>query len=513
MKKATTPRRSLDKVPTGIQGLDELTLGGLPKGRPTLICGSTGCGKTLFGMMFLLNGIQRFDEPGVFMSFEETANELGENVESLGYDLRALIAKKKLIIDNVRIDRSEIEETGEYDLEAIFIRLGHAIDTIGAKRVVLDTIEVLFGSLKDHAILRSELRRLFTWLKTKGVTAIITAERGDGELSRSGLEEYVSDCVILLDHRVNDQVSTRRLRIVKYRGSAHGTNEYPFLIDANEISVAPLSAAGLDYPVSEERISTGVAKLDEMFGGKGYFRGSSILISGAAGTGKSSLAAQFALSRCKAGERVLYLAFEESPEQIVRNMRSIGVDLGAPRDKGLLVIQSARPTLFGLELHLATMHKKIVELNPSAVILDPISNFGSTGTQSDATSMLVRLVDIVKAKRITAMFVNLATLDASFETTETGLSSIADTWIVLRNIDLGNERKRVVSVLKSRGMHHSNQIREFLLSSHGIELRDVNFNFEGTPSGIHGIKPHARVDREKNTKPKNKKEKLRGTAL
>src|SRR5262245_23751638 len=368
---------TLPKTPTGIDGLDEITGGGLPQGRPTLVCGSAGCGKTLLAMEFLVRGALQYGEPGVFMSFEETAEELAANVRSLGFDVERLAKDGQLLIDHVRVERSEIEETGDYDLEGLFVRLGYAIDSIGAKRVVLDTLESLFSGLGNEGVLRAELRRLFRWLKDRGVTTVITAERGDGQLTRQGLEEYVSDCVLLLDHRVDEQLSTRRLRIVKYRGSAHGTNEYPFLIDERGISVLPITSLGLQHPVSEERISSGIAQLDAMLGGEGYFRGSTILASGTAGTGKTTLSAAFADACCRRGARCLYFAFEESPQQIVRNMRSVGLTLEPWLKKGLLRVDAARPTLFGLERHLTTMHRAIEEFRPRAVVVDPISSFVS----------------------------------------------------------------------------------------------------------------------------------------
>jgi circadian clock protein KaiC len=474
---------ALPKVPTGITGLDEITGGGFPKGRPTLVCGAAGCGKTLLAMEFLVRGATEFDEPGAFIAFEETAEELTQNVRSLGFDLDDLQAKEKLSIDYVRIERSEIEETGEFDLEGLFVRLGLAIDSIGAKRVVLDTLETLFGGFNNQAILRSELRRLFRWLKDKGVSAVITAERGDGALTRQGLEEYVSDCVILLDHRVTENVSTRRLRIVKYRGTTHGTNEYPFLIDEDGFSVLPLTSAGLNHAVSDERISSGVPRLDAMLGGKGYYRGSSILISGTAGTGKSSLSAHFAAETCRRGERCLYLAFEESPTQIMRNMRSIGIDLEPFIKKGLLKIHASRPTFQGLEMHLVQMHKMVAEFEPAAVIVDPISNFTASGASADAESMLLRLVDFLKARQITAFLTNLTAGGNAWERTDVGISSIIDTWLLLRDIELGGERNRGLYVLKSRGMHHSNQIREFLLTSQGVQLEDVYVGPEGVLTG------------------------------
>jgi circadian clock protein KaiC len=474
--------RPLAKAPTGIQGLDELTGGGLPRGRPTLVCGGVGCGKTLMAIEFLVRGATRYDEPGVFMAFEETAEELGKNVTSLGFDLGNLARKRKLLVDYVRVERSEIEEAGDYDLEALFIRLGHAIDTIGAKRVVLDTIETLFSGLSNAAILRAELRRLFRWLKNKGVTTIVTGERGEGSLTRQGLEEYVSDCVILLDHRVIDQVSTRRLRVVKYRGSAHGTNEYPFLIDEQGFSILPITSLGLQHEVSNERIPTGVAALDDMFGGKGYYRGSTVLISGTAGSGKSSLAAHFVHAACDRGERCLYFSFEESQQQILRNMRSIGLDLGRYVKKGLLQFHSTRSTVFGLERHLVTCHKLVQEFRPDAVILDPIGTLTMAGSLSDTTLMLTRLMDFLKSEGITAVWTSL-TSGREEEMTDVSISSVVDTWLLLRDIELGGERNRALYVLKSRGMAHSNQIREFLLTDSGIELADVYLGPEGVLTG------------------------------
>ena len=488
----TSTNRNLPKAPTGIQGLDELTRGGLPRGRPTLVCGSAGCGKTVFGIEFLVRGATQFDEPGVLMAFEETVEELTENVRSLGFDLDELVRQKKLALDYVRIERSEIEETGEYDLEGLFIRLGHAIDSIGAKRVVLDTIEALFAGLSNTAILRAELRRLFGWLKKKGVTAIITGERGDGTLTRQGLEEYVSDCVIVLDHRVAEQISTRRLRVVKYRGSLHGSDECPFLIDENGISVLPVTSLGLRHTASTERISSGVARLDAMLGGGGYYRGTSVLVSGTAGTGKTSLSAHFVDAACRRDERVLYMAFEESQGQFVRNMRSLGLDLEPHVQRGLLRFEASRPTLYGLEMHLATMHKQIAEFEPRIVVIDPLTNFTAVGTTTEARSMLIRLIDMLKSKQITAMFTSLTSASNALEQSEVGVSSLMDTWLLLRDVELAGERNRVMYILKSRGMAHSNQLREFLLTDHGIELEDVYIGLDGVLTGSSRLAQEAR---------------------
>jgi circadian clock protein KaiC len=471
---------SLEKSPTGITGLDEITNGGLPKGRPTLVCGAAGCGKTLLAMEFLVRGATQYNEPGVFMSFEETAEELTKNVASLGFDLNRLAASKRLLIDYVRVERSEIEETGEYDLEGLFIRLEHAIDSIGAKRVVLDTVESLFAGLPNPLILRSELRRLFRWLKDKGMTAIITGEKGDQTLTRYSLEEYISDCVIFLDHRVTDQLSTRRLRIVKYRGSIHGTNEYPFLIEERGISVLPITSIGLGYSVSSQRISSGIPRLDAMLGGKGFFRGSSILLSGTAGTGKTSLAASFVDDACRRKEKCIYFAFEESSAQILRNMRSIGLDLEPWVKKGLLQFMADRPSVYGLETHLLTMHKAIEAFKPSVVIVDPITNLISSGNPLDVKSMLTRLIDFLKINQITSLFNTLTTSGGPLEQSEVGISSLTDTWLLLRAIEINGERNRGLYVLKSRGMPHSNQIREFLLTDKGISLLDVYVG----PSGV-----------------------------
>jgi circadian clock protein KaiC len=463
----------LPKAPTGIDGLDEVTKGGLPRGRPTLVCGSAGCGKTLLAVEFLIRGAVKFDEPGVFIAFEETAEELSQNVRSLGFDLDDLIARKKLDVDYIHIERSEIQETGDFDLEGLFVRLGFAIDSIGAKRVVLDTLETLFSGLSDAGILRSEIRRLFRWLKDRGVTAIITGERGEGTLTRHGLEEYVSDCVILLDHRVTEQVSTRRLRIVKYRGSSHGTNEFPFLIDEDGISVVPITSASLDHPASDERVSSGVPSLDEMLGGKGFLRGSSLLVSGTAGTGKTSLAAQFADASCGRGERCVFFSFEESPAQLLRNMRSIGLDLERWIKKDVLRVHSSRPSRFGLEMHLALMHKQIQEFRPDVVVVDPISNFFSAGSSIEAETMLVRLIDLLKSQQIITLFTNLVSGGNEPEQTDVGISSIIDTWLLLRDEERAGERISLLYILKSRGMPHSRSIKGFRLTNHGIELFDA----------------------------------------
>ncbi len=464
---------TLKKCPTGIIGLDEITGGGFPLGRPTLVCGGTGCGKTLLAMEFLVHGVMEFDEPGVFISFEEKTEELTQNFASLGHDLNDLTRRKKLTLDYVHIERSEIEETGEYDLEGLFVRLGYAIDSIGAKRVALDTIEMLFSGFNQEIILRAELKRLFRFLKSKGVTAVITGEQGERTLTRFGLEEYVADCVIFLNHIVSNQIATRRLRIVKYRGSAHGTNEYPFLIDDQGISVLPISSLGLDHTASTKRVSAGIPMLDTMLEGKGFYRGSSILISGTAGTGKSSMAAHFVDAACRRGERCLYFAFEESRLQIIRNMRSIGIDLEQWVSKGLLEFRNSRPTLYGLEMHLATMHKAITTFRPTIVVIDPISNLVAAATESDVKSMLSRLIDFLKMEQITAFCTDLTPMGLNIEYTEVGISSLIDTWILLRTIEEKGERNRVLYILKSRGMDHSNKIKEFRIAPSGIQLKDV----------------------------------------
>jgi circadian clock protein KaiC len=487
-----TAERALPKALTGIQGLDEITAGGLPRGRPTLICGSAGCGKTLLAMEFLLHGALEHNEPGVFMAFEETAEELAQNMRPLGFDLDDLVHKQMLAVDFVRVERGEIEEAGEFDLEGLFVRLGYAIDAIGAKRVVLDTIETLFSSLPNAAIIRAELRRLFRWLKDKGVTAIITGERGEGTLTRNGLEEYVSDCVILLDHRVTEQISTRRLRIVKYRGTSHGTNEYPFLIDEKGFSVLPITSMGLRHPVSQERISSGVPRLDTMLGGKGYYRGSSVLVSGTAGTGKSSLCAHFAAAACQRGESCLYLAFEESPEQIIRNMSSIGLDLGIWLKKGLLRFHAVRSTTHGLEVHLAMFHKMIQEFRPRVIVVDPISTLVQAGETRSASAMLTRLIDFIKGQQITALMTSLTESGAALEGTDVKISSLVDTWLLLRDLEASGERNRALYVLKSRGMAHSNQIREFVLTDRGIQLLDVYIGPEGVLTGSSRLAQEAR---------------------
>ncbi|MGF1554987.1 circadian clock protein KaiC, partial [Paucihalobacter sp.] len=491
-----TTKKKLPKSATGIIGFDEITLGGLPTGRPTLVCGGAGCGKTLFGIEFLVRGATQFNEPGVFMSFEETIAELTINVASLGFDLDELIKQKKIALDHVHIERSEIEETGEYDLEALFIRLGYAIDSIGAKRVVLDTIESLFAGLPNQLILRAELRRLFRWLKEKGVTAIVTGERGDETLTRQGLEEYVSDCVIMLDHRVTEQTSTRRLRVVKYRGSVHGTNEYPFLIDESGFSVLPVTSLGLEHKVSNERISSGITALDDMLEGKGYFLGSTVLVSDTAGIGKTSIAAHFAAAACKRGERVLYFCFEESPKQLIRNMLSIGNNLEPWVKKGLLQFQASRPTLYGLEMHLAVTHKFVNEFKPDVVVLDPINTFVTSDKEFELRTLLMRIIDFLKVKQITALFTSLTRSDCGLEGSDVGISSLIDTWLLLRDIELNGERNRGIYILKSRGIANSNQIREFDLTDKGVKLRDVYIGANGVLTGSARIAQEAHENSE-----------------
>jgi circadian clock protein KaiC len=462
------------KTPTGINGLDEITEGGFPKGRPILVCGSAGCGKTLMATQFLVKGISEANEPGVFMSFEESLNDLTQNVKSLGYDLKNLVAKKKLKIDIVRVEKSEIDETGEFDLEGLFIRLNYAIDSIGAKRVVLDTIESLFGGIDNVAVLRSEIRRLFHWLKEKGVTTIITGERGENTLTRQGLEEYVSDCVVLLDFRVIEQIATRRLRIVKYRGSTHGTNEYPFVINEDGISVLPITSLKLEHKASTAIISTGLPALDKLLSRGGYFKGSSTLITGTAGTAKTILAVYFAVSSCLRNEKVLYFSFEESPDQIVRNMRSIGINLEPYIKANLLFIHASRPSLQGLELHLLLINKLLAQFKAKTVIIDPISSLITIGSSSEVRAMLVRLIDMMKVKQITALLTALTHLENKEygDITVDAVSSLADTWIRVRNEERDQKRTRSLFIVKSRGMGHSNDLWNYVITNKGLQISD-----------------------------------------
>jgi len=490
--KAEILNGGLPKCPTGIQGLDEITLGGFPRGRPTLVCGSAGSGKTLLGMEFLVRGATEFNEPGVCISFEETADELASNVASLGFNLTTLISRKSLVIDHVYLERGLIEETGEYDLEALFVRLGYAVDSIGAKRVLLDSVEALFAGLDNESVLRSELRRLFTWLKDRKLTAVVTGERGQNTLTRHGLEEYISDCVILLDHKVTETVLTRRLRVVKYRGSTHGMNEYPFLIDRDGISVLPVTSMELKHAASKERLSTGVPALDTMFGGQGYYRGSSILVSGTAGTGKTSLTAHFVDAACARGEKCVFFSFEESASQIVRNMGSIGIDLGRWVDQGLLHFHTARPTTFGLEMHLVKIHKIIKDIDPRIVVVDPITGLLHAGTASETRSIVLRLIDFLKEKKITALLTTLTGGSDVREQTEIDVSSLVDAWLLVRDIESGGERNRGLYILKARGVAHSNQIREFLLTRHGVELREVYLGESGWLTGSARVAQEAK---------------------
>lgn len=484
--------QQLKKCPTGIQGLDEITNGGLPKSRTSLVCGSAGCGKTLLAMQFLVNGAILYDESGVFMSFEENESELTENFSSLGIDLQKLVNEKKIYMDYVYFDKSEITEAGEYDLEGLFVRLNHAINYLGAKRVVLDTVEALFAGLTNYSTIRGELRRLFRWLKDKGVTAIVTGEKGDGTITRHGIEEYVSDCVIQLDHKVVEQISTRRLRIIKYRGSAHGTNEYPFLIDEEGFCIMPITSVGLTADASSKRLSSGLERLDTMLGGQGFYEGSSILISGTSGTGKSTLAALVANTACKRGDRCLYFAFEESKQQIVRNMQSVGLELEIFEEQGLLRFVAARPTLLGLEMHLVKIYKQVNEFKPHLVILDPISNLTATGENTEVKIMLTRLLDFLKIQGITTIFTNLSSPE-QMEETEVKTSSLIDTWLALRDIEKDGERNRGLYIIKSRGMAHSNQIREFILTNRGIELVDV---YRGTGGILTGAARFAQEEKD-----------------
>lgn len=487
-----TPTHGLAKSPTGITGLDQIMEGGLPKGRPTLVCGTAGCGKTILAMEFLVRGVTEFNEPGVFVAFEETEKELCANFATMGFELPSLVARKKIVIDHIRVERNEMEETGDYDFEGLFIRIEQLIEEVGAKRIVLDTIEALFLNFSNIGVLRSELRRLFAWLKLKGVTAVVTAEAGGGTLTRQGVDEYVADCVILLDHRVQEQNTIRRVRIVKYRGSAHATSEYPFLVGESGLSVLPLSSLKLDHKASTQRVSSGIPRLDVMLTGKGFYRGASIMVSGGAGTGKSSLAAHFVQAACQRGERALYLASEQSADEIVRNMQSIGVELERWMNRGLLRIHASRPGTFGLEKHLITLHDLTVAFDPKVVVVDPITNFSTVGTYLEVKSMVTRLIDGFKSRGITAMFTSLTEGDSSPELSEVGVSSQMDAWLLLRNIEANGERNRGLQVLKARGLAHSNQIREFVLTGQGVQLLDVYVGPAGVLTGSARIAQAAR---------------------
>jgi circadian clock protein KaiC len=482
----------LRKAPSGIQGLDEITHGGLPRGRTTIVCGGPGCGKTMLGIEFLVRGALEFNEPGVIMAFEETPQDMARNVASLGFDIQDLADKKKLFLDYVYVEPSQIQETGEYDLEGLFIRLQNAVNTVGAKRIMLDTVEALFGGFSNPGVLRAEFRRLFRWLKDHRLTTIVTAERGEGTLTRQGLEEYVSDCVILLDHRINDQISARRLRIVKYRGTRHGADEYPFLIDERGMSILPLTVLQLQHDASTERISSGVPDLDDMLEGKGYFRGSSILFSGTAGSGKTTLAASFIDAACRRGERCLYIGFEESRSQVERNMQSIGIDLKKWTKKALLFHDAWRPTQFGIEMHLLRIHRLIERLKPKCVVIDPITNLITGSSEREVYPMLVRLIDFLKGAGITAVFVSLTDGGDDLEETNVGVSSLTDTWILLRDVELNGERNRCLYVLKSRGMAHSNQVREFVMTNQGIRLIPAYIGAGGVLTGSSRLSQEAR---------------------
>ena len=481
---AAAPRAAkLEKCPTGIHGLDEITAGGLPRGRPTLVCGDAGSGKTILGMQFLVRGITEFNETGVFIAFEENAQDLAINMVSMGVDVGRLCAENKLAVDWVHLSPAEIEEAGEYDLEGLFIRIQCAIERVHARRIVLDSIEALFSTLRDQTTLRSELQRLFNWLKERQLTAIVTGERGDGRLTRHGLEEYVADCVISLDHEVVNQVSTRHVRVVKYRGSVHGANQYPFLIGKSGFSVFPITSLGLECPAPTEQISSGIPRLDAMLRGGGFYRGSSILVSGAAGSGKTSMAAHFVRAACERGERALYFGFEESQAQILRNMRSIGIDLAPWVERGLLQFHAARPSLCGLETHLAMILAAVTEFEPRVIVLDPLSDFLVVGSHSEVKGMLTRLIDYLKMKQITALFTSLTSAGHEVQQSEAGISSLIDCWLLLRNLEQSGERNRALYLLKSRGMAHSTQVREFLLTDNGVDLIDVCVSAGGVMVG------------------------------
>ena len=474
MKKSAYLPKQLQKCLTGIKGFDEITEGGLPKNRTTLVSGSTGSGKTLLGIDFLINGAIKFKEPGVFMSFEETEDQLYEDVASLNLDLKGLVSQKKILIEHVLLERKDIQEL-DFNLEGLFVRLEHAIDSIGARRIVLDSIESLFAGITNDGILRLEIKRLFRWLKEKQVTAIVTGEPLQETFTRHGLEQYISDCIILLDNRVKDQIAIRRIRVVKYRGSKHGTNEYPFVINKDGLSVIPITSAGLDQPGSSMKVSTGIPSLDKLFkGGKpGYTSGSTVLASGTAGTGKTSLAAAFALASCKRGERCLFLSYEESAGQLTQNMSSIGFHFEPMIKKGLLKIVSTRPSFFGLEMHLLDLYKLIAEFKPKAVVIDPLTSLIGEGDQREIRSMITRMIDLLKSNGITSFFTSLVSSASQNDTSgEIGVSSLIDTWIVVRELeeDVSKKRIRGLFIVKSRGTGHDSDVHKLILSDDGIKL-------------------------------------------
>jgi circadian clock protein KaiC len=484
-KNGRAPQAGLQKCMTGIKGFDEITQGGIPRDRITLLCGSTGTGKTLLGVDFLIGGASQYSEPGVFMSFEETEDELYKDVASLNLNLPELVAKKKIVLDYVLLERRDMQGAGEFNLEGIFVRLEHAIDSIKAKRVVLDSIESLFAGVTDTGILRLEIKRLFRWLKDKKVTALITGEVQQGSFTRHGLEEYISDCIILVDNRVREQIATRRIRVIKYRGSNHGANEYPFVIDKGGLSVIPITSAGLDQPGTAERVSTGIASLDKLFQGGGYTRGSTILASGTAGTGKTSLAAAFAVQACKRGERCLFLSYEESAGQLIQNLSSIGFDLAPLVKKGMLKIVSTRPSFFGLEMHLLDLYKLMAEFQPSAVVIDPLTSLLGQGNRLEIQSMLTRMIDALKSKGITGFFTSLVSSTEQNDTSgEIGVSSLIDTWIVVRELEEneGQRRIRGIYIVKSRGMGHSSDVHKLILSNEGLHLVPMDAHATSGPN-------------------------------
>jgi circadian clock protein KaiC len=471
-------RVQLPKSPTGIDGFDEITGGGLPTGRPSLVCGPPGTGKSIFAMQFLVNGVTRYGEPGVFLTFEESREELVANVRSFGFGVDRLEREGRLLVDALPLEPQTVE-TGEFDLEALIVRLAWAVDQVGAKRVAVDNVEALFTAFSRPALVRAEVRRLFRWLKDHELTAVITGERGEDMVTRHGMQEYLSDCVVVLDHRIVQDVATRRMRVLKYRGAMHGRNEYPFLIGADGLEVLPITSIGLRQPVSSDRISTGVVGLDEMLGGEGVFRGSGVLISGTSGTGKTTIASCFADAACRRGEVVLYFSFEESQAEIERNLASVGLDMAHWVERGLLHFHCERPTTRGLEDHLALMQQLTRELAPTLVVIDPVSSLARGASPFDVSSMLLRQIYYLKATGITAVMTVLNE-ETGLQQPIQSISSLVDTWLHVDIMESFEERNRGLYVRKARGMAHSNQIREFLLSDQGVSLVPVFV-------GVHGV--------------------------
>ena len=487
-------KSSSDIVSTGVKGLDDVLGGGIPQGHAMLLVGKPGTGKSILSMEYLLHGIELHKENGVYISFEESEKQIISNAASFGWKFEEMVKKNKLAISYIDMQPEQMRTVGDYDLSALILRVKGAIKKVNARRVVIDGINNLLSTFDDERIIRSDLLRLIREIKEVNATIFITGERGHDSWSKMGFEEYLADGLMHLDNRTDGNYQTREIQVVKCRGINHYTGKSPFIINSEGMSIRPLITADFDYKVLKSRVSTGIADIDNMLGGKGLYRGSTVYITGPSGAGKTSISSSFANGACSRGERALFLAFEESSDQIIRNMKSIGLSLDKWVNEKLLYFYTARATTNSLEGHLDNIMTMVREVEPTCVVLDPISAFRPIANENETKLMLIRLNDYLRARKITTVFTALSSDGEYSEHADVQLSSIADTWIVVRIMDYKGERNNVMQLMKSRGMSHSRQMKEMYFTGNGLKLQNVYQGPEGVLTGA------ARIGQEKYEK-------------